>query len=543
VVAELDKSGSIFCGAFAQESPPAGVFEVKKQEFTGKQYLAEGGFTNLTISGLTAGQPYALFCYTEDFTSHAMETSDMLSTRVDTETSCCRQLQWLDISETLEQLTSTNDLDTITPAWRFKIDPPSAQFGAVVMRFDVRHCSVTDGGSPSAVNLDELPRLAPDIFDFRLGPGAIFEGTFVLRPAYAGCFDIVASRFRTQDVYDLPTQRVTVLPRGEIPGTAKLARAQYADDGFSFQLFFNTSTDRANHTLPVACDSFLDFRGVNASQCVWNTDSSLHAYISGGIGPSIGDPIRSKAGVLRTQCDSTSSGFDCRKRVASPASQVLLQGPLAPLAPKVVITTSGRLAACSDMVLDPTNTFGNAGRPWKNLKWVVTSCCRLDNRGHEIYVDTSAIEAFLNAHYAHTDFKAVVPNAMLTRDTKYTVVLRVENMLGASSQGEIDVQVVRDYGTPVISVYPGVETSIYRWQPLSLFVSALRPACADTHGTYTIALEYEWSLFKDRAFIPQMKSTNNNPRYFSLPAYALEVKQRYKVLFLLIFWPISAQDH
>jgi hypothetical protein len=392
----------------------------------------------------------------------------------------------------------------------------------MVLRFFANPC-------PTEAQGIVVPVIAPNTFDFSHDGGSN-EGTFILRPTHDGCYEITAQEYRTSDTYESTSKRVSVVKAGTVPGSATISSAKYANDGLSFVVSWNTTTDRANTTQPIQCDMLFNFEGANTSRCIWITDYKVKVVLDGVIGPNVGDLIRNLPNKVRNRCVSGMSRYDCKQRAPAPATSVSLLGPVAPTSPKVTIVSSSRLAGCNDMILDPTNTYGNAGRLWKHVQWTVTACCKYDNRGHEQDVNVEGINRHLNNMYQHTNSKASVPNHLLAPGALYSVVLRVENAFGGDSQVEIEIKVVRDFGTPVVTIYPGAETSIYRWQELSLFVSAERPQCASQHGEYDIALEYQWLIYNGTSFLSGLVSTSNNPRFFILPPFSLEIAQRYKVL-------------
>ena len=134
-------------------------------------------------------------------------------------------------------------------------------------------------------------------------------------------------------------------------------------------------------------------------------------------------------------------------------SSISISTPLQPKSPSVILSSPAHIGSCSDLIIDPTGSFGNGGRAWATMRWAVYTDNTNGNNGIEV-------KDFLNKNFNSTSNLVVIPRRLLHTGVSYTVTLYVTNFLGASSMSSSVSTTVNDDPTvPVVSIYGMLELS------------------------------------------------------------------------------------
>eukprot|EP00160_Parvularia_atlantis_P019367 Unigene7565_Nuclearia_a/m.23282 Unigene7565_Nuclearia_a/g.23282 ORF Unigene7565_Nuclearia_a/g.23282 Unigene7565_Nuclearia_a/m.23282 type:complete len:753 (+) Unigene7565_Nuclearia_a:122-2380(+) len=157
------------------------------------------------------------------------------------------------------------------------------------------------------------------------------------------------------------------------------------------------------------------------------------------------------------------------------ASSVIVQGPVAPVVPVVVMTAPSVHPSCAPLVVDASASYNHGGRAL-TYNW-------------NILPPTLSVTNFISTIFSASKKMPVltVPVGVLDGGTTYTFALSVTNWLGqTSSISQIKVQVTT---APVAVVHIDGPTSIPRDQPLTLHAIAESSPCSATE-----LLTFQWDV-------------------------------------------------
>ena len=101
---------------------------------------------------------------------------------------------------------------------------------------------------------------------------------------------------------------------------------------------------------------------------------------------------------------------------------LIIQPPLVPLVPTVLLSLPTQCGACNDLNIDLSASTGNGGRPWTSVVWDVQAA----NGG------TKAILAYLDSNYDVIANTVIIPRGMLLTTT-YSFGVTLTNFFGSSS--------------------------------------------------------------------------------------------------------------
>ena len=230
---------------------------------------------------------------------------------------------------------------------------------------------------------------------------------------------------------------------------------------------------------------------------------------------NIGDSIYLSASRIKAACiaDTECSSYQFISR-----TPIVIRGPLSPLLPTVSLSVPPMIGSCDDMTIDPTASVGQGGRPWHIIVYTVKS-------ENVAAGKVNAMTDFLQKHNSSTSDVLVIPQALISPGI-YQISLQLTNFLFASSSSRVRTTVTVFKAVPIVSIVGPSIVGLYRWQPLTLFASARLPpaSCAGNLSD----IDYSWTISKDFQVL-SIRSSSKDSRYFSIPAYMLDVSSSYIV--------------
>jgi hypothetical protein len=116
----------------------------------------------------------------------------------------------------------------------------------------------------------------------------------------------------------------------------------------------------------------------------------------------VGDNVTVLGGILTPQC-SSSSASDSTCTAVTPRQTVLVDPPVNPAIPQVVLLFPTVVSTCGDLVVDATQSVGGGGRDWTAIVWTVQSTDPAAANA------TRAIEAYLTTKGTDTSTRIVIP--------------------------------------------------------------------------------------------------------------------------------------
>lgn len=210
---------------------------------------------------------------------------------------------------------------------------------------------------------------------------------------------------------------------------------------------------------------------------MWTSFTQLEASLpplTMGVLPMVGDMVAVRAGVLKAPCVQNTN---CRSYLAAPAMSLPIASPLYPVSPVVTLVAPSVFGRCEDVVLDPTASLGNSGRPWSSVTWSVNGeDCQTQN--------CSFIEWYLNTRATVTNKFVVVPNKYIVPGLKYSFSVQLVNFLKQSGSAVATFTLSDQNGIPLLSivvgcVFPSIISSLQfvAVSPFHHHIITLIPSC------------------------------------------------------------------
>ena len=299
--------------------------------------------------------------------------------------------------------------------------------------------------------------------------------------------------------------------------------------GVYLYAIFDIETNRGGRelsNLAFLCDKLFLFDGADSSQCSWLSNQLV--LIS--LGPvslkllQIGSVFTLKTRTL----------FAAEAIVsATPASliqynhqmNVSISEPYNPIAPVVTLSSPAQVFQCDGISLDPTGTYGSAGRAWVSVSWSVTG--ETSPGTWKIIYDTSALESFLNTRFNSTGSIVIIPNDNSLLNTgDYVFTIKVTNFFKVSSILSKTVRVVRQQDLPQIVIDGPSVINMNRVDKLSLFATASVMVCGKAIDD---SIDFDWYIYQGLRVDATIKSISRDARYFKLHEYALEANTNYAI--------------
>jgi hypothetical protein len=498
--ANVSSAGRIWCAALSNNSASGQAVTAEYVRQIGSQVTADAaGTVNVTLRGLTPASGYRIVCLTEDFEYHSMPVSVALETSVLTQTLCCRQIKFTQITSVL--LANQTSSSSTWSTFQLAIDA-APEKGALAVNVRLSICSNQTKTTTKA-------KATPAQFVFAANAKVLWAN-FVLSGS-PGCYVVSASS--ANSLYMTASASVTLLSVNASVPAPVLKSAAFSDDGTQVIVGFDSHTDRGqtrvtNYDTSFRCSQMLSFDGSTTSACIWSTDMQLVITLQQSTMVPSGT-ISLLSGVVRAFCSRSSE-----KCGYAGASSVVVVGPLNPIVPTVSLSTAGTVSSCDDIVIDPTSSTGNGGRQWRRLMWNVTVMGSNTASG-------VAIAAYLNTHFSTTAKVATIPNSFLS-PARYVISLQLSNLFRQTAVQSVTIAVEEAEYLPMVSISGGPSVSMYRWQSLSLFALAQWPQNCGSLVYANIALSYRWAVYAGFTLLADVSSKSVDTRFFTLPAYSLQ---------------------
>ena len=458
---------------------------------------------------------YSVYCYTEDFSSHVMSLSAVAATLTPVTTLCCRSVAITSsITSLLEYVSGSATAETIFSVALDALPSSSSKVSAVLSA-----TAVPCAGS-TTVSSSSIAKPYPSSFTFS-DRSLSLVNSFVVRGT-AGCYVLSASVTSTSNLkYYSGSLNITIISNSVPPSPPTLSSAYFSTDGAKLYVIFNKQTDEAATTIATyassfKCSALLSFPGANTSTCLWYAGSSYTVQITVGTvdpRPRPSNIVSLLAGKLKAACQPSYSASFCASFAYASPSSAMIATPDNALVPNVSLSAANLVSSCSDIVLDPTASYGQAGRSWDSIQWTVTST-----------TSTAQISSLLNSKYTNTDRVITIPNKLLQSAT-YSFTLKVTNFLSRSAAAVVSVTVSSDASQPTVNIIGNSKIKLFRWQKLNVVVNATMSSCSSQSVSKT--LSYKWGLYSGLVFLSSLTSASNDPRTFSLAANVLTVSTTY----------------
>ena len=265
------------------------------------------------------------------------------------------------------------------------------------------------------------------------------------------------------------------------------------------------------------------FNGSENAVCQWKNPKRLIIVLSiadsTGFNLEIGDTLTLQSNkIYPLSCP--------RLDVACPLSQtgsVVVKRPDKALKPSVAISTPASIGQCGDIILDPSNSRGSAGRNWQYIKWTVTQT--------EGVVNSTALNhmnSYLNQGSLNTNTRKTIENVYITAPAKYSISLSIRNFLLETSTSSVTVEVLSVAKQPVVAINGPKSVAKTRENKIQLYAVGSVPSCDGTLVQID-NIEYKWKVYEGTIFRSDLISRSLDPRFFALPAYTLASDTMYTI--------------
>ena len=534
VLVNLTTHGTVYCAAYPSLSfsiSSLTIAAIKNAGFSQNFLLLQANtgkaitqnLTSVEIFGLFPSSLYEIFCYTEDYSAHTMPLLEVIATQIPSNTTCCRAIHFTSTFQSIREYVpagaSPSGVDSI---FAFALDSPPVVDVSIILSIApiLEHCNnLVNGVAPSI-------SAYPSSFGFT--PVSLsLSGGFILRGT-PGCYEVtveldpssLSAAQHSEVLYFNATFIVNVQSVLAIPPYPKLSFAGFSSDGLSISVFLYSPTDLgatkiAGYLGVFDCSLLFDFPGASIGRCFWQSNMQVQATLNNGI-INIGDSILLRSNVIKAVCPQQ------RTCDYAPSSSVNLGAPANALQPVVSISTPSVVGACADIVIDPTNSFGQCGRPWRNIIWSVAAA------GSQNSTQVNSIVSLLNTNFLSTAVLAIIPNSVLSSGT-YQFTLQLTNFLFKTAIFTTSVTVVSNSIVPQVSILGPALTNLFRWQPFSVFALASVPSCGGKKSQ-VVPLTYTWQVYKGLIFQQRIVSTSLDQRFFNLNPYILDSSSLYSVV-------------
>jgi hypothetical protein len=519
------KAGDLYyAGVMAGSNTPQSSYEITSANNRATiPTPAAGSFgtlVNITVNGLISAVTYNIYCYTQDYSQHFMGLTAMLATATTVSTRCCRTVNYATKYSVIKEY--VKGTTTAESVFVLAIDTAPTSGSLTLTAHIVSHnCSISSSAFPSAFVYPATISFASSTLS--LSTQFIVRGT-------PSCYKLWwvgnSALYTNASTLDLNITNINSPPPAPV-----LLSAVFSNSGSQLLITFDSSTNKGKGVVPnpsssFACSYLLVFSSASSSFCVFTTDSLVTATLIGNatnplqIVPTGAYKLSLRASTIKAPC---SMGVTCAY-----ASSVIVtvQAAAKPIVPTVSLSAASSIGSCDDIVLDPTQSSGSAGRLWTRVSWSVT---------HSSLSSTQLLPllTYLNTTYSSTNSLVTIKNSELTPGT-YTFTLSLTNFMDQTAL--VSVQVVMSAASFVAQtrIYGPSSVTMFRSSAFTLFSESTVPTCnVDSNTSSTTTLTTSWRLYLDGSLQSGIQSTSVSTSSYRLPAYTLDAHTTYVIQVLV----------
>ena len=469
---------------------------------------------NMVLTDLVASRDYTVFCYVTDAFGNGGTQADVLASKRQIQTACCRGIMLTGSPSSVKKGTSAY----------FAYSIPV--FPAITATLTVSAMFYRNGTADTSITA------VPLSFTFsannrHVGLSRRF-GIAISANAPLGEYTLVlVLSGSAANLYQAPPPFSFQHLDGEASlDPPSLTSAQFADSGGYVTVCFDKSTDYAKTVLVSttstswSCSIVFSFAGSAHTSCTWTSDRCIRMTFCGsnicaGVPDRAalellepGDSVALMENTIRSSCGSTSTSNCGVSYPFASSHSIVVDTSLLPLEPAISLISSTAFTACGNSVIvDASATFGSGGRSWRSTLWEVES---IDDN------DVSNVVALLNASPITSPI--FIPFEYLHAST-YTFTLHVTNFFGLTTFSSVDVNVLMT--TESASLFVSIDgpsfRDVYSYQEFVASATVSFPECSTV-----IPVTYVWNVYKNTLLLDNVVSTSMDPRVMKLPPYSLQ---------------------
>ena len=506
-------SGTIYCAALRSTSAVT-ISTIKAGATNPKSFLVGRSTATVLITGLKALTQYSTYCYIENKAGGKNTLSDVLGTKQEFTTLCCRVISFTNAPAFVYADAENVYTTAQSSQYVFSYQLSSAPSSAVTITHRIRDTNGT------AVSAEELG-VSPTTVTIRsssvsLTRKFVLFGSEFLSGAYTISMEYSGSSAGELDPASVSVQ---VLASATTKPAPTLRRAQLAGSGASMSISFDGSTDQANiEDDTFSCDLIFIFDGAIGSTCSWTNSTTVRALFPASDGSfdlvEVGGDITVLPSVIRAECVS---GTVCSAYNTTLAQTIQLLAPNTPISPTVVVIAPSIVSPCAAVPVDASGSTGSGGRPWSALEWVVTSSLPGD--------DVTGIQQVFNNTGALLGQIITIPEDLLTFQAVYSVSLTLTNYLGESNSATVLFTQDSNPNLPTATITGSSSLTTTRADVFIAYTEAIQAPCANDSQ-----LSYQWSVLLDGEE-QDFPSSSKDPATLLIDPYVLTLGATYTLRF------------
>ena len=509
----LDKYGEVACGIFSNKDQPKYVSSVFIQGFKGTTSIA-GNNVTLTLGGLIPASIYSIYCATTSYDSVIMDITEVLKKTITIETLCCKSA---DIKVSVNALSLDMSASGVPNAFSLNLQ-------ALPQKNVTYSVSLSLIGSKGNLLYSNIPVLPPfvtvtSLTSLSSSPFSLSSTVISLASNATKMMINVTTTGPSADEYRVlfPLGNVINIITGDSqPVAPQLLSAIFASNGQSIIVQFDSATDQGaiSDTL-FDCSRLLNFLMANRTQCTWNDQSSVTAFLNPSSVINVGDMVSLKARSLKAKCLTPRRGC-AFYNYTIPVTQVIIEKPIVMLLPSVVITGPEIISTCNSLKVDLSYSTGAYGRNWKSWQFEVLD---MNNQS----VDLSTVSQYLDDYFSISP-PITLPFGMLDIGT-YKISVTLTNFLDVSNKGSYYLRVI-NLAVPIVTIAGTQLRTVNRRDSLKLRSNAYIIDC--TNSSAKDSLVYEWTISSNENIL-NFKNQASSKSSFILDPWTLDVDGLYTV--------------
>ena len=351
--------GTVNCATFVPTVTPTSTASILLQDWVASTI---DGIAVVEITGLYPATQYDIYCTAMSPLGSATLLPAVLHTKMPTLTKCCKIVSVALSIRSLYLGTSSLDAVSVT------LDaPPSASVSVTVT---TQSSSGTQSLVPSRAEFSSsllILQKSLSIVTASTVDLGLVTVIVTLTGLSASEYEVDSSNARNFTVFsfDVP------------PAVPQLVSIRFSDDGMHLVATFDSPTDKALVTAcEFPCSKLFQFPNVNSATCSWTSSSAVEMALGGRATILPGDTVvflggQGSALKVRAVCLTTPSR--CLTYDFSPEGSYPVLAPLDPSRPVVGISAISVIGKCDPYKIDISASTGNLGRPFKSVRFTVTS--------------------------------------------------------------------------------------------------------------------------------------------------------------------------
>jgi len=490
--------------------------------------LDSNNYNIILINNLLVDTYYNIYCYTSDYLSRIMPLNIALETKILIKTKGYRKLY----------LTNSYSFITSNSIELFYLSLSSKPTHLIYVNLSLSSCLSLSSSSLSSLSdekntiFNDKSLIQPSSFLFT-DQSIQLTNSFKINITIPGCYIVKAiasssssnsNSTSTIDYYRSSNLSFIVHEKNSTIDPPKVKHLIFNDQGTSLLLKFLSDTNKGmekifNYNTIFNCSLLLKFDYNKLTKCKWLDASILSIdLLSSNYKPNIDDTIILLDNIIKSKyIDNTNiNNYKYLSTII-----LIIQSPLNPIQPKIILISPSTLYSCDDLIINPTSTYGNSGRLWLSLQWIIETDLNYNYN----------LSQYLNFNYKDTWNLVTIPNNLIQGHTILSIYLKVTNFLGMSDINNIIIKINSNNFNPYLSIYSS-NTQMYRSNKLSLIASSYYPTCMITN-IKKVKFNYEWKVYRGVQYLPLLKSMSLESNIFKLDSYILEAATSYTIVVIV----------